>query len=1129
MREQRINKSHKSKLKKRLSLLVMAIVCFIGTVALAFAAGDPTYVASADKTELKAGDKITITVKSSNLPTVSGVAMSLKYDTSSFRYVESKITEIDPDNGGSGLVRPETKESTVYYTYGYDGDGKMNPDETEYLYTATFEVLKGVKGGNHSFEIINGKYDDIKGTEHNVTSKNVSVHVSVDPDVTLENSNYNLVVGDNSSKIGVKYTNTTDKPNTTYKSNDESIVKVSSDGTLTPVKSGDTTVTVIAFGKKLTANISVKEKKLSLNYAKLVFDKGRTVRFYATAYPEGVKVGTITWKSSNEKVATVDSEGNVTAVGGGEAVITATADGLTASCLATVNVPITGISLDKTSINLVNGTNNSETIKATISPDDYYPKDNDTITWKSSNEKVATVNDGVVTLVGSGDATITAIVDGKSAEAKVNVNVPIKSLTIDKSEQNISIIPNQEVTLHPTINPTSPVPTAGTTITWTSSDNSVATVENGVVKGVNAGNAVITGSLGGKSFTSNVKVLKAIDGLAISEQDTLEITKGENKQLKVTASNSDAEEALSVKWSSSNEKVATVDQKGNVKAVAAGDATITASLTRNANIKAERKIKVVIPIKGVNIDNVNNNQIDVEINKTFTPDITLDPKDTTDKDVTWSSSDESVVNVNKTTGVVTALKNGKATITGTYARGVTVSYTVNVIVPITNITLDKTGTVNLNRGDKIVVTPTITPNNTTEDKKVTYKSSNENVAVIDANGNITAVGKGEATITAKVGKNNVTASFNVKVKAPIKSIKIKGDNLSVNRKSSIKLDAIIDPEDTDDNRTITWTSSDTSVATVDNNGNVKGLKEGTVKITASVLNGKFTDTKEVSVKIVNVSSVELSNMSVTSGDSINLIDYVKINPENATETDDISYKSSNEKVATIKNGKLIGGYEGESDITVTVNGKSATAKVTVKNALNAKLSTTQDKILEYISKGNNSFEGKVNIKDVKYVDLPVAFNNDITSSEKNLVMSKAGSKNIIAKYLDIELLLKDKNNDILGNVTELSNKISITVDVPEDVKKAGRKFSIIRIHNGVADVLADTDDSDDTITFETDKFSTYAIAYENDEVNSNSGISSSNNSVSNPNTSNNVFQYIIMLLASLGVVTGGIYALKKAK
>jgi len=165
-------------------------------------------------------------------------------------------------------------------------------------------------------------------------------------------------------------------------------------------------------------------------------------------------------------------------------------------------VKVTGISLDATSLTLTVG--DTQTLSATISPNN---ADNKIVIWSTSDMSVATVdNNGLVKGVAAGMATITAKSDdgGKTVTCNVTVNakiIPVESVTLDKSSVELSV--SESTTLTATVKPDN---ASDKTVSWSSSDAGIATVTNGVVKGVSAGIATITAKAGDKTATCSVNV-----------------------------------------------------------------------------------------------------------------------------------------------------------------------------------------------------------------------------------------------------------------------------------------------------------------------------------------------------------------------------------------------------------------------------------------------------------------------------------------------------------------------------------------------------------------------------------------------------------------------------------------------
>lgn len=202
----------------------------------------------------------------------------------------------------------------------------------------------------------------------------------------------------------------------------------------TPTAQGTSNFTVTASNnggsdsKPLSITISsatnIPVQSVSLDKTSLELTEGGTGTLIATVEPSNATNKNVTWESSNKSVATVDANGLVTAVSAGTATITVTTEdsNKTATCAVTVaaaTVPVTGVTLNKTSTSLYVG--DTETLTATVEPSD---ATNKTVTWTSSNPSVATVENGVVTAVGAGTATITVTtVDGGfTADCTVTVS-----------------------------------------------------------------------------------------------------------------------------------------------------------------------------------------------------------------------------------------------------------------------------------------------------------------------------------------------------------------------------------------------------------------------------------------------------------------------------------------------------------------------------------------------------------------------------------------------------------------------------------------------------------------------------------------------------------------------------------
>ena len=339
---------------------------------------------------------------------------------------------------------------------------------------------------------------------------------------------------------------------------------------------------------------SIQVSEISLDNTEATIERQSTLRLTATVLPENCRNNTLAWSSDNEEVATVDENGQVTAVGVGEANITATAadgSGVTATCKVTVSPKlVTSVTLNKNELTIEKSF--TAQLAATVAPDD---ADDLGLIWTSDNEEVATVDEnGLVTAVSVGEANITATaVDGSGITATCKVTVTPKLVTsviLDESE--LTIEKNFTEQLTATV---APDDADNLSLTWTSDNEEVATVdENGLVTAVSVGEANITATAAdGSGVTATCKVTvtpKLVTSVTL-DQSELTIEKTYTAQLSATIAPDDADNRT-VTWTSDNEEVATVDGHGLVTAVGEGTATITATANDGSGVSASCVVTV---------------------------------------------------------------------------------------------------------------------------------------------------------------------------------------------------------------------------------------------------------------------------------------------------------------------------------------------------------------------------------------------------------------------------------------------------------------------------------------------------------------------------------------------------------
>ena len=423
----------------------------------------------------------------------------------------------------------------------------------------------------------------------------------------------------------------------------------------------------------------------------------------------------------------------------------------------------------------------------------------------------------------------------------------------------------------------------------------------------------------------------AVTGVTVS-QPSLSLEEGETATISYTVQPKDAT-TPDVSFSSSDTSVATVSNTGIVTAVAPGTATITVK-TKDGGFTATVTITVkakTVAVTGISLDKT---ELTLKSGEKATLTATVTPANATDKSVTWTSSDPPVAAIDN--GEILAGKPGTATITvKTKDGGKTATCKVTVEsgdVAVTGVSLDKTE-LTLKSGEKATLTATVTPEDAT-DKTVTWTTSDAAVVAVDK-GEVLAGKPGKATITVKTKDGGKTATCSITVEAAtvaVTGVSLDKTELSLTEGGSATLKATVTPEDATD-KTVSWKSSDSAVATVDENGKVTAVKAGSATITVTTKDGSKTATCKVTVTAATVAvtgvSLDKTELSLTEGGSATL--KATVTPEDATDKT-VSWKSSDSAVATVdESGKVTAVKAGSATITVTTKdgGKTATCKVTV--------------------------------------------------------------------------------------------------------------------------------------------------------------------------------------------------------
>ena len=530
------------------------------------------------------------------------------------------------------------------------------------------------------------------------------------------------------------------------------IATVDQNGKITGVNTGETEITAswknADSGQTYSASVKVivEEQGITLNLYKITgFYVGETKQItdqYST------DVTKLTWTSRNEKVATVDETGLITAVGGGSATVTASFGEYAESCEVTVTQP--GITFPKDKVSLYAG--NTTTLSYSTTPSGAQ------VTWSSDNTNVATVKDGKVKTHSPGTAKIHAKMTyaGKTYEAICTISAGSPSITLNQS--SITLDPNGSKTLTATTKPSSDV-------TWSSDNTGIAKVSGGKVTAVSAGSTTIRAKMtyGGKTYEATCKVTVSSPSISLN-QSSITLAPNASQTLKATTKPSGA----SVTWSSDNTGIAKVSG-GKVTAVGTGSTTIRAKITYGGkNYEATCKVTVTNP--SIKLDK---SSVSLMPGGSAKLTATVVPSGTS---VSWSSSNTSVATVSG--GTVKGVASGSATITAkmTYG-GKEYKATCTVTVEKPSISLSSnSSTIEYSQRDKgtVTITANVKPD---AGGTVKWSISDESVASLSANDKtvkVTAKSSGTATITATYTVNGTTVkdTCEITVKKAASTLKV---------------------------------------------------------------------------------------------------------------------------------------------------------------------------------------------------------------------------------------------------------------------------------------------------------------------------------------------------------------------
>lgn len=786
-------------------------------------------------------------------------------------------------------------------------------------------ITAGIKDSTGNFMVY--KPGDLTNEVKSYDSIDVTI-----PFVWMENGSgtqtlvQNLNVGD----FYQLSTNATSDSTVTFTSSSPAVASVTSEGYITAKARGTTTITAVvqngSFSETITATINVVDTFMLSTTAQSIqvgenFDleaigsaEGATITFAIDGVPaesaSGGLIGMV--NEDNPKVLTV------TGVTEGSYMVTATMElnGMvkSATCTITVKTPVSDITISPDVLNMNVG--ETATLRVTVGPNTAYNKN---VVWVSSNSEVVTVDnsnatqyEATITANKGGIATITvvSVADGtKYATCTVNVREAVTGISLSETSVtvNMNVIPEYVLiaTVYPE-NDTGIEDGVNRKVIWSSTNESVLTVDqSGKVTFVAPGSAAVVAKTedGGLTAYCNFIVSVPVEEVRITSEDLI-LNVGDEvaltaEVLPLTASN------RTVVWSTTDSNVITIDTNGTLKAVNAGHAAV---FCRSLDNGAEDYINVYVrqPVSTVKM---NTNAITVPKGTEFWLYATILPEDADIKIVDWSSSDTSLATVG-TDGKVTALMPGVVTITATSRdTGDSDFCVVTIQEAVTSITLATGDSQTLFVGAQFTIVPEVLPIDA-PNKAVTYVSSNESIATVDANGVVTAIMGGECDIIVTTVERELKAICHITVKEYLSTITLDRTFTYINIGAYTDLIATT-TTDTATNKNIVWKTANSAIADVDQTGRVTAVSYGTTVITAVAEDGGGATATCVVQVVEPVRSISLSDseLRLIAGDT-HLI-HATVSPSNAT-VKTLRWESSNPAVATV---------DADGEVTAVAGGK----------------------------------------------------------------------------------------------------------------------------------------------------------------------------------------------------------------
>ena len=656
----------------------------------------------------------------------------------------------------------------------------------------------------------------------------------------------------------------------------------------------------------------------------------------------GVK---IVWATADSKIATVSGSGGVTGVGAGLVHIAASAVGKSAIAeITVVPTPVATVRLSPGNRDLLVGQTaqlSAQTLDAQGNVLTARP-----VTFSTSNATVATVsNAGLVTALAPGSAIITAASEGKTASSSITVSsVPVSSVVVTPSGSDVVVGQTTQLKAEPRDG--SGQPLVGRAVSWSTSAPNVASVSStGLVTAIAPGSATISATSEGKAGTATINVSPKPVSSVILSPGQGSVTVGQTLQLtgQVTDDQGNVLNGRPITYTSGSPAVATVSSSGLVTGVAPGTSTITAA----SEGKSGTATITVTPIPVANVVVVPNTP-NVTVGQTVQLSVTVqgpNNQELTGRAVSWSSGAPSVASVSPA-GVVSGLAPGTAIIFAN-VEGVVGSATVTVRqVPVGSVVVTPS-TASVPVGGAVQLSASVKDASGADlpGRLVGWTSSDESIAVVSSTGRVSGIKVGSVTITASSEGKSGTATVTVTA-APVASVNVTPPTatVTVGQTTTLTAQTLDGSGNALTGRAITWTSSNTAIATVTQGGVVTGAAPGTATITATSEGKTGTATVTVNApapaQVASV-TVDPTTVNLTTGGTQQVTATPRDAQGNALTGRTVTWASANTGIATVTPAGLITAVApGNTNVTATSEGKVGTVAVTVAAPVVGSVSVT---------------------------------------------------------------------------------------------------------------------------------------------------------------------------------------------